>query len=260
VARRHDTPVTFRAAGTSLSGQAITDSVLMKISHNGTAWRRHHIEDEGRIITLEPALIGGEVNRILAAYAKRNGLPTQYKIGPDPASIDSCMIGGIVANNSSGMCCGVKQNTYHTLRDMRVVLVDGTVLDTADQASRDAFSVSHAGLLTGLTDLARRVQADAPLMQLINKKYSIKNTTGYSINALADFSPDNPIEILKRLMIGSEGTLGFVSRVTFNTVPDHPQGIRIYHLPRHHRCLQRNDHPPREDFCRRGRDLRQALP
>ena len=221
-AREHETPVTFRAAGTSLSGQAITDSVLMKLSHNGKAWRRYQIEDEGKTITLEPGLIGGEVNRLLAAYKKKHKLSTQYKIGPDPASIESCMIGGIVANNSSGMCCGVKQNTYHTLRDMRVVLVDGTVLDTADAASREAFAASHASLLAGITDIASRVQSDAPLMSLIRKKYGIKNTTGYSINALADFSPSEPIEILKRIMIGSEGTLGFVSRVTYNTVVEHP--------------------------------------
>ena len=130
ISREHQTPVTFRAAGTSLSGQAITDSVLLKLSHNGTAWRRYKIEDGGQRITLEPGLIGGEVNRLLAAYKKKHNLEVQYKIGPDPASIDSCMIGGIVANNSSGMCCGVAQNTYHTLEDMRVVLADGTVLDT----------------------------------------------------------------------------------------------------------------------------------
>lgn len=88
---------------------------------------------------MEPGLIGGEINAILARYKKKNNLPVQYKIGPDPSSIDSCMMGGIVSNNSSGMCCGVSQNTYHTLKDMRVVFVDGTVLDTADPASREAF-------------------------------------------------------------------------------------------------------------------------
>ena len=222
VAREHDTPVTFRAAGTSLSGQAITDSVLLKLSHNGTAWRRYKIENGGERITLEPGLIGGEVNRLLAAYKKKHNCKTQYKIGPDPASIESCMIGGIVANNSSGMCCGVNQNTYHTLEDMRVVLVDGTVLDTASKASRTAFEVSHKVLLDGLSALAERVQGEAGLLGLIRKKYSIKNTTGYSINALADFSPSEPIEILKRIMVGSEGTLGFVSQVTYKTVPEHP--------------------------------------
>merc|ERR1719409_560821 len=148
----------------------------MKLSHTGKNWRRYQIEDEGQAITPEPGLIGGEVNRILAAYAKKTQAKTQYKIGPDPASIDSCMIGGIVANNSSGMCCGVAQNTYHTLQDMRVVLVDGTVLDTACDESRAAFSASHAALLEKLSALATRVQNDAPLLALINQKYRIKNT------------------------------------------------------------------------------------
>jgi D-lactate dehydrogenase len=133
---------------------------------------------------VEPGLIGGEVNRLLAAYAKKHRLPDKYKIGPDPSSIDSCMMGGIVANNSSGMCCGVAQNTFHTLRDMRVVFVDGTVLDTGDAASVAAFKQSHARLLAGVSDLARKVQADKDLVALIKKKFAIKCTTGYSINAL----------------------------------------------------------------------------
>lgn len=96
-------------------------------------------QNGGKQITVEPGLIGGEVNRILSAYAKKHNLDDVYKIGPDPSSIDSCMIGGIVSNNSSGMCCGVTQNSYHTVRDLRIVLVDGTVLDTACPESRASF-------------------------------------------------------------------------------------------------------------------------
>jgi hypothetical protein len=104
------------------------------------------LQGDGSQITVEPGLIGGEVNKILAAHQKKHNLPIQYKIGPDPSSIDSCMIGGIVANNSSGMCCGVSQNTYHTLKDMRVVFVDGTVLDTADPVSCANFMKVRGGL------------------------------------------------------------------------------------------------------------------
>ena len=93
LARKHRTPVTFRAAGTSLSGQAVTDSILLKLSHTGKNWRRHAIGDEGKTITVEPGLIGGEVNRLLGSYAKRHEKDTTYRLGPDPASIDSCMIG-----------------------------------------------------------------------------------------------------------------------------------------------------------------------
>ena len=162
------------------------------------------------------------MNRLLAKYKQKNGIKEQYKMGPDPSSIDSCMIGGVVANNSSGMCCGVKQNTYHTLKDMRIVFVDGTVLDTGDKASREAFLKSHKSLVDGVVALASRVQADEELTALIKKKHAIKCTTGYSMNALVDFPTSDPIEIIKRLMIGSEGTLGFVSQATYNTVIDHP--------------------------------------
>lgn len=213
LAREMGTPVTFRAAGTSLSGQAITDSILVKLSHTGTNFRRYEVRNDGKEIMVEPGLIGGEVNRILAAYKKQNNLTEQYKIGPDPSSIDSCMIGGIVSNNSSGMCCGVAQNTYHTLKDLRVVFLDGTVLDTSDQKSRQDFIDKHPEIVQQVSALAREVQADEELSALIRKKFRIKCTTGYSLNALVDFPPDNPIEIIKRLIIGSEGTIGFVSQV-----------------------------------------------
>ena len=222
IAKKHGVPITFRAAGTSLSGQALTDSVLVKISHTGKNFRNYTVHGDGSSITVEPGLIGGEVNRILASHQKKNKLPIQYKIGPDPSSIDSCMVGGIVSNNSSGMCCGVSQNTYHTLKDLRVVFVDGTVLDTSCEESRQAFLRSHSELVSKVVDLAKRVQADGQLSSLIRRKFAIKCTTGYSLNALVDFPTDDPIEIIKRLIIGSEGTLGFVSQVTYNTVPEWP--------------------------------------
>ena len=222
IAQRLQVPVTFRAAGTSLSGQALTDSVLLKLSHNGKHFRGHTVHGDGSTVTVEPGLILGEVNRILAAHQKRGGHPVQYKVGPDPSSIDSCMIGGVVNNNSSGMCCGVSQNTYHTIKDLRVVFLDGTILDTADPESRAAFLRDQAALCEGVSALAARVQADAQLTALIRRKFAIKCTTGYSLNALVDFPADDPIEIVKHLIVGSEGTLGFVSRATYHTVPEWP--------------------------------------
>lgn len=230
IAKKHGVPVTFRAAGTSLSGQALTDSVLIKISHSGKNFRNYTVHGDGSTITLQPGLIGGEVNRILANHKHKHKHPVQYKIGPDPSSIDSCMIGGIVSNNSSGMCCGVSQNTYHTLRDMRIVWNDGSVLDTADPASRAAFLTSHSKMVDGVVALAKRIQADKQLSSLIRRKFAIKCTTGYSLNALVDFPVDDPIEIIKRLMIGSEGTLGFVSEVTYNTVPEWPNKASAFVL------------------------------
>ncbi|MDD5248244.1 MAG: FAD-binding and (Fe-S)-binding domain-containing protein [Rhodocyclaceae bacterium] len=208
-ARLHGRPVTFRAAGTSLSGQAVTDGILALI---GEGFATCDIAADAASVRLGPGIIGGEVNARLAPHGR--------KIGPDPASINACKIGGIAANNASGMCCGTSQNSYRTLAGLRVVLADGAVLDTEDPASVAAFRRSHAALLDGLARMAAATGADASLSARIRHKYKIKNTTGYSLNALVDYA--DPIDILAHLMIGSEGTLGFISRITYRTVIEDP--------------------------------------
>ncbi|MCB1750864.1 MAG: FAD-binding oxidoreductase [Gammaproteobacteria bacterium] len=210
LARRHQVPVTFRAAGTSLSGQAITDSVLLLLSGDG--WCAHEIDEDAGVISLQPGVIGAQANAYLAPYGR--------KIGPDPASINAAKIGGIAANNASGMCCGTAQNSYNTLLGMRVILADGTLLDTRRNDSVAAFRVSHADLLAQLAALGRRTRGDTELAGRIRHKYRLKNTTGYSLNALVDY--DDPVEIMQHLMIGSEGTLGFIAGISYRTVPDHP--------------------------------------
>ena len=201
-------PVTFRAAGTSLSGQALSDSVLVIVSHG---WQNWKVLEEGRKIRLQPGIRGGRANTFLVKYGR--------KIGPDPASIDSAMIGGIAANHASGMCCGTAENSYQTMADIRVILPDGTILDTGDKDSCAAFRQSHADFLAGIEKIAAEISADPELESRIRRKYKIKNTTGYSLNAFVDYS--DPIDIVKHLVIGSEGTLAFISDITYNTVVDH---------------------------------------
>ena len=205
----HAIPITFRAAGTSLSGQAISDGLLVEIARN---FRGHEVLENGRKIRVQPGLIGANANRAL--------LPYGAKIGPDPASIGTCTLGGILSNNSSGMCCGVDQNAYHTLASVRFVLPSGTAIDTAARDAEDTFFAREPALASGILELKSRIESDSALAQRIRRKYRTKNTTGYSINAFLDF--ERAIDIFAHLLIGSEGTLAFISEAVLNTVPELP--------------------------------------
>jgi len=206
-AGRLNIPVTYRAAGTSLSGQAISDSVLMVATHH---WKKYSISDDGKKIRLQPGIVGARANIFLAPYGR--------KIGPDPASITAAMIGGIASNNASGMCCGTAQNSYQTIADIRIVLYDGTILDTSIPESKKAFQEKHPEIISEIEKLRDDIKADQVLYERIKRKFKIKNTTGYSINALIDY--EDPFEIIKHLMIGAEGTLAFISDLTYHTVTD----------------------------------------
>jgi len=208
-ARRRARHLTFRTAGTSLSGQAVTDDILVELA---PFWKGVRVLDGGARVWCQPGVVGGYVNRLLAPLGRR--------LGPDPASIDACMMGGIVANNSSGMCCGVAQNSYHTLRSMVVVLADGTVVDTSQPDADAELRRERPRLHAELARLRDEVRADPALSEKIRRKFARKNTTGYSLNALLDH--DAPAQILARLMIGSQGTLGFLAEMTLETVPEPP--------------------------------------
>lgn len=203
------TPLTFRAAGTSLCGQAITDGILVEVARH---WRGVKVEDGGQKVRVQPGVIGGHVNRLLR--------PHGVKLGPDPASINACMMGGILANNSSGMCCGVAQNAYHTLDSLKFVLPSGTMIDTADPNADEMFRAREPRLAQGILGLKAEIDANAILRDRIRAKYRMKNTTGYSLNAFVDF--ERPIDIFQHLLIGSEGTLAFLAEAVLNTVPDLP--------------------------------------
>jgi len=208
-ARAHRRHLTFRAAGTSLSGQAVTDDILVELA---PFWKGVRVLDGGARVWCQPGVVGGYVNRLLAPHGRR--------LGPDPASIDAAMMGGIVANNSSGMCCGVAQNSYRTLRSLVTVLADGTVVDTSRPDADSALRRDRPQLHAELARLRDEVRADPVLSEKIRRKFARKNTTGYSLNAFLDH--EAPAEILARLMVGSQGTLGFLAEMTLETVAEPP--------------------------------------
>ncbi|NDW12521.1 FAD-binding oxidoreductase [Bacteroides sp. 214] len=209
VAANYRLPVTFRAAGTSLSGQAISNSILIVA---GKHWESYTLKEEATIITMQPGIVGQRVNEILKPFGR--------KFAPDPASIKSAMVGGIVMNNASGMNCGTHANSDRVLLSVRMVFCDGTILDTGDAQSRADFQRTHAAFLQQIETLRDSVRADEELVKRIRYKYSIKNVVGLNISPFVLY--DDPFDIIAHLLVGSEGTLAFLSEVTMRTERDYP--------------------------------------
>lgn len=207
--KRFHLPYTFRASGTSLSGQSLSDSILIIA---GKGWQKYDIRDGGSEIRMQPGLIGSHVNQLLKPYGR--------VFGPDPASIGAAAVGGIVANNASGMNCGVHANSDRMLVSAEIILTDGTVLDTGKKDSRKAFAATHPEFIKRIEELRDRVQGNKKLADRIRYKYSIKNVTGLNLRPLAEYQ--DPFDIIAHSMVGSEGTLAFISSVTMKTLADYP--------------------------------------
>jgi D-lactate dehydrogenase len=201
--------LTFRAGGTSLSGQGVTDGMLADLSN---FWRKVTPENNGEKVRFEPGVIGAHVNLALKKFGR--------KIGPDPASINAAMMGGILSNNSSGMCCGVVNNSYHTLEYLTFVLPNGLVFNTEDKEDYVRFETEAAEIANGISQLRDEVRANSTLVEKISKKYQQKNTVGYCLNAFLDF--EHPLDILAHLLIGGEGSLAFIAEAVLRTLPDLP--------------------------------------
>src|SRR5215213_238027 len=203
--RERGIPVTFRAGGTSLNGQGQSDGILVDVRKH---WGGVRVEEDGARARVKPGTILGHANRVLAPHGR--------KLGPDPASTDVCTVGGVVANNSGGMRCGVTKDSYSTVRELTFVLPSGTVVDTGAADAAKRFAAAEPELVAGLA----AIRADAELAERIRRKFEIKNTTGYRLCAFLD--ADEPLEVFRRFLVGSEGTLAFIAEVVFETVPVPP--------------------------------------
>ena len=206
---QHQIPLVFRTGGTSLSGQSITDGILVDLSQY---WNKMLIEENGDLVRVQPGITGSMVNAYLKRYKR--------KIGPDPSSIDAAMMGGILSNNSSGMCCGVKLNSYHTTKHIRFILPDGKTFTTENTDDYIRFEQECNHIYTAIKSMQEQLEGNTELYQLIRRKYETKNTVGYSLNAFIDHQ--HPLDVLSHLLIGAEGTLGFIAEAVMETVPDYP--------------------------------------
>jgi D-lactate dehydrogenase len=204
--RQRGIPVTFRAGGTSLNGQGQSDGILVDVRKHFGGVR---VEQDGARARVKPGTILGHANRVLAPYGR--------KLGPDPASTDVATVGGVVANNSGGMRCGVTKDSYSTVRELTFVLPSGTRIDTGEPGAAERFAAAEPELAAGLEAIRDEIRADPELSDRIRRKFEIKNTTGYRLCAFLD--AEEPLEIFRRLLVGSEGTLALLAEVVFETVP-----------------------------------------
>jgi D-lactate dehydrogenase len=216
--RERGVPLTFRSGGTSLSGQGVTSGVLADTRAN---FQRIDVLDDGARVRVQPGATMRQVNARLARHGR--------KLGPDPASEIACTVGGVVANNSSGMACGTEQNTYRTLDSLVIVLPSGTIVDTGVPDSDERLRHLEPDLWHGLAGLRDRVRADPESVRTIRRQFAMKNTMGYGVNSFLDF--ERPVDVLAHLIVGSEGTLAFIAEATFRTVPVFPvtaTGLAIF--------------------------------
>jgi len=204
--RENGRHATFRAGGTSLNGQSLSDDILIDVRRH---WYGAKVEDDGRRVRARPGMILGHVNAMLGRYRRR--------IGPDPASSHACTIGGVIANNSGGMRCTVRNDAYQTVSAMTFVTPSGAVIDTSAPDAEAAFERAEPDLAIGLLELRGQLLADRELADRVRRKYAIRNTHGYRLCALLD--GETPLEIFRRLLVGSEGTLAFVAEAVIDTIP-----------------------------------------
>ena len=207
--REQGVPVSFRSGGTSLSGQASTEALLLDTRRH---FRGIEVLDAGRRVRVQPGATVRQVNARLARYGRR--------LGPDPASEAAATMGGVIADNSSGMSCGTEFNVYNTIESAVLVLPSGTVFDTAASDADERLRRREPGLWEGLAALRDRVRGNPEAVETIGRQYAIKNTMGYGVNAFTDY--DRPADILLHLVVGSEGTLAFVAEAVLRTVPVKP--------------------------------------
>jgi D-lactate dehydrogenase len=204
--RENGRHATFRAAGTSLNGQSQSDDILIDVRRH---WYGAKVTSDGRSVCARAGMILGHVNALLEPHGRR--------LGPDPASLGACTIGGVIANNAGGMRCTVEKDSYHTVTALTFVTASGAVIDTSSPDAENMFAAAEPALAQGLIELRHELLDDPALVDRIRRKYKIRNTHGYRMCALLD--GETPLEIFRRLLIGSEGTLAFVADATIETIP-----------------------------------------
>jgi FAD/FMN-containing dehydrogenase/Fe-S oxidoreductase len=207
IAARHGVPITPRGGGTSQAGQSIGAGLVLDTSKHLN--RILEINPDERWARVEPGVVLDELNAVLR--------PHQLRFAPDVSSASRATVGGMMANNSSGARSVLYGKTIDHVHEQRVVLADGSLahfrpLTAGELARAQSGDAIAARAYRAIPELGVRHAAE------IDRRFPkvLRRVGGYNLDAFVD--PARPID-LTRIIVGSEGTLGFIVDAKIGLVP-----------------------------------------
>ena len=219
-AREHSVSITPRGAGSSLTGNAIGEGIILDCERYMDSVLS--VDPEEQTVTVEPGVVLDQLNDRLA----EKGL----YFPPDPSTSSSCTIGGMVANDAAGAHSVRHGTTRDNVRSVKCVLADGTV------ATFDRLEGNQLEQVCSREDrfgkLARTVRSIGQEHAIeIDKQYPDveRNSSGYDLEE--SVAADGSWLDLSKLIVGSEGTLGIITEVTLNLseLPETQAGALVFY-------------------------------
>jgi FAD/FMN-containing dehydrogenase/Fe-S oxidoreductase len=195
-------PVVARGAASGLAGESLSDGIVLNMTRYMN--RILSVADDGRTVVCEPGVVLDDLNKYLARFGR--------KIGPDPSSANRAVIGGCVANNSTGSHSLQYGYMSDYVEAIEAVLPDGSIVELEnnfepEKATNDRVALVSQKCLSLLTENEVVINKALPKTK--------RNRSGYNIAAVCH---DGRID-MARLMAGSEGTLAIFTKITLRTVP-----------------------------------------
>ncbi len=207
IAARHEVPITPRGGGTSQAGQAIGAGLVLDTSKHLN--RILEINADERWARVQPGVVLDDLNAALR--------PFNLRFAPDVSSASRATVGGMMANNSSGARSVLYGKTLDHVREQHVVLSDGRLahlrpLTGAPLAEARQGDSIEARAYRRVPELGRRHAAE------IDRRFPkvLRRVGGYNLDEFVD--PARAVD-LTRILVGSEGTLGFIVEARVGLVP-----------------------------------------